>query len=104
MKERRSRGGAAVFSPIKRTVFVVILALLLVSILASIRILGKKQSELSIRNAQAEELRNEILLEEEKAKNLNKSSNKVTDDEEVEALARQELGLIKRDEIVIKPR
>lgn len=104
MSERRSRGGAVVFSPAKRAILLIILAGLIVATVASIRLLNKKSVELTDKTLRIERLKEEIKEEEEKTKNLNKSNNKTTTDEDIEALARQELGLIKRDEIVIKPR
>lgn len=50
-----------------------------------------------------EELNDQISDENEKAKQLQKQNKDVITDSDIEAIARQELGLIKKDEIVIRP-
>lgn len=57
-------------------------------------------------NAQKiEALKDDIKSEEEKVSELKKNNkSKDVTDEDYEAIARQEFGLIKKDEIVIKPR
>ena len=49
-------------------------------------------------------MNNEIKEEESKIKQIDKNTSHVITDEEYESLAREELGLIKKDEIIIKPR
>ncbi len=104
MSERRSRGGAVVFSPIKRIILIVVLIVLLIGVFRLRSILIDKKGEYAAKTENIASLNDEIAEEDERAKNLKKSNEQVTDDEEIESLARQELGLIKRDEIVIKPR
>ena len=104
MREKRSRGGAVVASPFRRFIMIVILLVLIFAVFIANKILNNKKLELAKKTIKINELQIEIEKEEEKAKNLDKTNNQVNSDDDVEALARQELGLIKKDEIVIKPR
>lgn len=69
----------------------------------SYKVFNEKSVELSKKIEKIEELEEQISAEEEKIKQLKKQEKHVTTDEDIEAIARQELGLIKRDEIVIRP-
>ena len=104
MSVRRSRGGAPVFSPVKRAFLVIILIVLSLSIYFGMKVLKNSQATNIRKTIEIQDLKDEIANEESKAFSINKSKNQKTTDEDYEALARKELGLIKKDEIVIKPR
>ena len=105
MKEkRRSRGGAKVFSSTKRIIILAILILLLGTIAFAKRMLKNQKDELSSKDEKIAQLELEIESESVKAEQLKKNDNQAMKDDDMEALARSELGLIKRNEIVIKPR
>ena len=104
MKERRrSRGGAVVFSTTKRMIILIIIFTITIAIFFAKELLSDKKSEYARKINEAEKLEMAIKDEEDKASKLKKNDNKAFGDEEMESLARSELGLIKRDEIVIKP-
>ena len=103
-EKRRSRGGAKIFSPTKRILIVVIIVGLLGSIVFARKMLDIKKDELASKDERIAQLELEIESEKTKAEQLKKSDSQVMKDEDMESLARSELGLIKRDEIVIKPR
>lgn len=102
-ERRRSRGGAAVFSTTKRVLIVAILVILLSAILFARGFLNDKKSEYTRKVDEINKLELAIQDEDDKASNLKKNESKVLGNEEMESLARSELGLIKRDEIVIRP-
>ena len=102
-ERRRSRGVAAVFSTTKHLLIIGILAILLISILFARKMLKNKQSEYANKISEIEQLEMAIKDEEDKSSKLKKSDGNVLDNEDMESLARAELGLIKRDEIIIKP-
>ena len=62
-----------------------------------------KTAEYENKISRIEELQNQIAAEDEKTKQLKRQDNSVITNEDIEAIARQELGLIKKDEIVIRP-
>jgi cell division protein DivIC len=100
---RRSRGGVVINSPIKRFIMLLFILVIVVLLGFSYMVFNEKNIELSKKIKRIEELEEQISAEEEKIKQLKKQENRVTTDEDIEAIARQELGLIKRDEIVIRP-
>lgn len=100
---RRSRGGAVINSPLKRFIMLLLILCLVVLLGFSYKVFNEKNVELSKKVEKIAELEKQINDEEEKIKQLKKQENRVTTDEDIEAIARQELGLIKRDEIVIRP-
>ena len=100
---RRSRGGVVINSPIKRFIMLLFILVIVVLLGFSYKVFNEKNIELSKKIKKIEELEEQISAEEEKIKQLKKQENRVTTDEDIEAIARQELGLIKRDEIVIRP-
>ena len=100
---RRSRGGAVINSPLKRFIMLLLILCLVVLLGFSYKVFNEKNIELSKKVEKITELEEQINAEEEKIKQLKKQENRVTTDEDIEAIARQELGLIKRDEIVIRP-
>ena len=101
-ERRKSRGGAVVFSTTKRIFIVAILIVLISAILFARGFLNDKKSEYARKVEEIEKLEFAIQDEDDKASNLKKNESKVLGNEEMESLARSELGLIKRDEIVIK--
>lgn len=103
MKERRSRGGAVIFSATKRIIVLIIICTITIAIFFARELLSDKKSEFVNKTNKIEKLEMAIKEEEDKAAKLKKKDSKVFGDEEMESLARSELGLIKRDEIVIKP-
>lgn len=104
MKERgRSRGGAVVFSATKRIIVLIIILTITIAIFFAKELLNDKKSEYVRKINEVEKLEMAIKEEEDKAAKLKKNDSKAFGDEEMESLARSELGLIKRDEIVIKP-
>ena len=100
---RRSRGGVAINSPLKRFIMLLFILVIVVLLGFSYKVFNEKNIELSKKIEKIEELEEQISAEEEKIKQLKKQEKRVTTDEDIEAIARQELGLIKRDEIVIRP-
>lgn len=106
MKERKlkSRAGTSILSPIKRLLILVILFILIAVLINSMKLLKAKKNENFLKDIEIENLKNDISIESKKAEELNKAKDKVATDEDYEELAREELGLIKKDEIVIKPR
>lgn len=104
MNERgRSRGGAAVFSPIKRLLIIAILIVMIFFLLKVKGIINDKNAEYARVVSEIETIEDEIVVEDNKAAEFKKSNKKDISDDEIESLAREELGLIKRDEIIIKP-
>ncbi len=103
MSERRSRGGAAIFSTTKRIVILGVLVILIFAVLFAKNVLKSKQSEYSNKISEIENLEVAIQDEEDKSSKLKKNEGHVLDNEDMESIARAELGLIKRDEIIIKP-
>lgn len=100
---RRSRGGAAVNSPLRRLFMIVVLLVLLALIGFSYKVFNDKNDEYAKKLERIDDLEEQIATEEARQKQLKKQENHVTTDEDIEAIARRELGLIKRDEIVIRP-
>lgn len=103
MSERRSRGGAAIFSMTKRIVILGVLVILIFAVLFAKNVLKSKQSEYANKISEIENLEIAIQDEEDKSSKLKKNEGHVLDNEDMESIARAELGLIKRDEIIIKP-
>ena len=105
MKEkRRSRGGAKIFSPAKRIIIVGILVILIGTIVFAKKFLKEQKDTLISKDERIAQLELEIESESAKSEQLKKNDSQVMKDEDMESLARSELGLIKRNEIVIKPR
>jgi len=100
---KRSRGGAVVNSPVKRVFMLFILLVLVALIGFSYKAFNEKNDEYAKKLERIEDLEEQIAAEDDRLKQLKKQENRVTTDEDIEAIARQELGLIKRDEIVIRP-
>ena len=100
---RRSRGGAVVSSPIKRFFMLLVLLSLVAALSFLYKLFIERHEEYVKRVERIEELEGQISAEEDKLKQLKKKEDRVTTNEDIEAIARQELGLIKRDEIVIRP-
>ena len=104
MNERRSRGGARVM-PLKRRIILIVLLLILAFLtFKTYKLLSKKKLEYDDKLARIEALNEEIEAENEREKMIESSKSQVITDEDYESLAREELGLIRKDEIVIKPR
>lgn len=103
-EKRRSRGGVKVFSPTKRMIIVGIIIFLLCTIVFAKNMLNNERAELVNKDNKIVQLELEIESENDKTEQLKKSDSQVMKDEDMESLARSELGLIKKDEIVIKPR
>lgn len=78
--------------------------LLLVALIGfSYKVFNEKNEEYVKKLERIGDLEEQIEAEDDRLKQLKKQENHVTTDEDIEAIARQELGLIKRDEIVIRP-
>lgn len=103
-KKLKSRVGASLMSPIKRLLILTVLFILIAVLFYSVKLLNSKKTENFLKDVKIENLKTDILNESQKANELNKAKDKVATDEDYEELAREELGLIKKDEIVIKPR
>lgn len=103
-KRVRSRGGASIMSPLRRVVLIAILFVLIAFLFLSFKVLKQKKNENILKTIEIENLNQEIEKEDKKTDELSKAKGKDTTDEDYEELARKELGLIKKDEIVIKPR
>ena len=80
-----------------------IIAVLVVALGFSYKVFTEKNEEYLKKAERIEELEEQISAENDRLKQLKEQENHVTTDEGIEAIARQELGLIKRDEIVIRP-
>ncbi len=104
MNARKSRGGTRLISSKKRYILIILLFALGVIIVNGVRLLESKKFEYESKTTFIEELKSEIEVEKNKEKPKNTSSDDNITNEEYESLAREELGLIKKDEIVIKPR
>lgn len=59
--------------------------------------------EIAEKDVKIEELKRKIEIEEEKTKDLKKKQDGAMYEDYIEDLARSELGLIKDDEIILKP-
>lgn len=91
-------------SSIKRILLCLMLTLFSVLIYKSYTLFDKKNNEYSNKMDLVRELEAQIDAENSKAKKLDRQNDNVTTNDEIEAIARQELGLIKRDEILIRPK
>ena len=91
-------------SSIKRILLCLILTLFSVLIYKSYTLFNKKNNEYANKMDLVRELEAQIDAENSKAKKLDRQNDNVTTNDEIEAIARQELGLIKRDEILIRPK
>ena len=104
MNERRSRGGARVM-PLKRRLILIVLLIILVFLtFRAYKLFLKKRLEYGDKIDRITTLEEELESENEREKLLESSKSQIITDEDYESLAREELGLIRRDEIVIKPR
>ena len=104
MKGKKSRGGVRIISNKKRLVLITLLVILGVLLFKGKNILNAQKLEYAKKEALVEDLKSEIESEKNKRKAKKNLGNDEITDEEYESLAREELGLIKKDEIVIKPR
>ena len=104
MNERRSRGGARVMPLKRRLILIVLLLILGFMTIKAYRLFLKKRIEYDDKLARITALDEELESENEREKLLESSKSQVITDEDYESLAREELGLIRKDEIVIKPR
>lgn len=95
MKERARKS--------KRVLLVFFIVVLVGVISLLCKTLDAKTKEYQKNVNRIEELNDQISDENEKAKQLQKQNKDVITDNDIEAIARQELGLIKKDEIVIRP-
>lgn len=95
MKERARKS--------KRVLLVFFIVVLVGVIGLLCKTLDAKSKEYQKNVNRIEELNDQISDENEKAKQLQKQNKDVITDSDIEAIARQELGLIKKDEIVIRP-
>ena len=91
--------------PLKRRIILIVLLLILAFLtFKTYKLLSKKKLEYDDKLARIEALNEEIEAENEREKMIESSKSQVITDEDYESLAREELGLIRKDEIVIKPR
>ncbi|MBQ7743881.1 MAG: hypothetical protein IJT67_03720 [Lachnospiraceae bacterium] len=104
MNAKRSRGGVRLISSKKRLILIALLLLLSIFVVREIRLLKSKKLEYESKNAFVSDLQAEVESEAENEKQKSDLESQNITDEEYESLAREELGLIKKDEIVIKPR
>ena len=104
MNAKKSRGGTRLISSKKRLILILLLIILSILIVKEISILKSKKLEYESKSAFVSDLQEEIQSEENKEKQIKSLDGQNITDEEYESLAREELGLIKKDEIVIKPR
>lgn len=104
MNERRSRGGARVMPLKRRLILIVLLLILGFMTIKAYRLFLKKRIEYDDKLARITALDEELESENEREKLLESSKSQIITDEDYESLAREELGLIRKDEIVIKPR
>lgn len=103
-KMGRSRAYAPVFSTFRR-VFLIILIIIMVSLaFIGYRILKEKEAINLKKSQEIENLEDDIKIEDEKKESLSKNKDRNISDEEIMSIARDEFGLINKDEIVIKPR
>ena len=92
-----------VIRKIKRILMVLAFVVLVAMIGFSYKAFVNKTAEYENKTNRIEELQKQIAAEDEKARQLKKQDNSVITNDDIEAIARQELGLIKKDEIVIRP-
>lgn len=103
-KMGRSRAYGPVLSRIRRLIMVVLIILAIILCVFLYRISKRMEMENIKLSQDIENLHSGIQNEDDKKEELSKAKNRSVSDEEYESLAREELGLIKKDEIVIKPR
>ena len=104
MNAKKSRGGVRLISSRKRIVLIILLIVLSILIVKAVDILRTKNFEYESKNALVSDLQEEVESENNKLKQKESLDGQSITDEDYESLAREELGLIKKDEIVIKPR
>lgn len=106
MKERvgRSRAYGPTMSTLGRAILIVLIIALAILSFILIGVLKTKQAENEKLSTKIEELHEANKLQDDKKNELNDAKGRDVSDEEYESLAREELGLIKKDEIIIKPR
>lgn len=91
--------------PLKRRLILIVLLLILgFMTIKAYRLFLKKRIEYDDKLARITALDEELESENEREKLLESSKSQIITDEDYESLAREELGLIRKDEIVIKPR
>lgn len=91
--------------PLKRRLILIVLLLILGFLtFKAYKLFLKKRLEYDDKINRIATLEEELESESEREKMLESSKNQVITDEDYESLAREELGLIRKDEIVIKPR
>lgn len=100
MSVKRNRN----YISILRVALLVILVGLIVATYNCFLLFNAKKQEYVDKKLKIENLTDEIKEEESKIKQIDNNKDKIITDEEYESLAREELGLIKKDEIVIRPR
>ena len=104
MNERRSRGGASIMPLKRRLILIVLLLVLSFLTFKAYRLFTQKRLEYGDKLARITALDEELESENEREKILESSKSQVITDEDYESLAREELGIIRKDELVIKPR
>ena len=104
MKEKQRKSKKSILHPnLKRFLIIYIFLFLVLTIYVSYIVYNKKNIEYYEKSRMIEDLKDKILYEEDKNKQLKKQNTEYLTNEDVEEIARKELGLIRRDEIVIKP-
>lgn len=91
-------------SPFLRVLLVLVLIVLLFFSIKSFSTYKLKKEENSLQIEKIEELNKELEIVDEKLKEFIKNIGEENEDLNYEIVAREELGLIKKDEIIIKPR
>ena len=104
MKRKNSRGRVRIISIRKRLILIALLVVLGILLFKGREILKAQKLEYASKETLVEDLKSEIESEINKEKAKENIDEDAITDEEYESLAREELGLIKKDEIVIKPR
>lgn len=102
-KVRKSRDRVVLRSPFGRTIMVLVIIVLAILLFESYKVFNEKNKEFARSEKRIEQLENEISDANKIAEEFKRKDNNSVSDEDIEKVARQELGLIKRDEIVIKP-
>lgn len=88
---------------VKRAILTVVLLIVLVAAIIVTKNRGDSKSTIVEKDIKIEELKRQIESEEARSKSLKEKQNYVPYEDYIEDIARNELGLIKEDEIILRP-
>lgn len=88
---------------VKRVILTVVLLVVLVGAIIVTKNSGDNKALITEKDIKIEELKRQIEAENERNKSLKEKQNYVPYEDYIEDIARNELGLIKDDEIILRP-